>query len=239
MKRILIAEDDREIAELERDYLEMNGFEAEIVSDGQSALEAGLAGGHDLILLDIMLPDIDGYTLCRRLREKLDIPILMVTAKGESSDKITGLGLGADDYIPKPFDPAELVARIKAHINRYERLTSPGASSQKADAITVGPITIYPKNWKVTKNGAELRLPNREFEILAFLAQNPNKVFSREQLFERIWGIGYISDSATVTVHIGRIREKIEEDPQDPKIIETVWGAGYRLNLPGAENAEQ
>lgn len=234
MKRILIAEDDLEIAELERDYLEMNGFASDIAPDGQQALEMGLNGDYVLILLDIMLPRLDGYEVCKRLREKLDIPILMVTAKGESADKILGLGLGADDYIPKPFDPAELVARIKSHINRYERLKGPGAvSSGKNDEIRIGDaLVIHPKNWKVFKNGQELRLPNREFEILVFLAQNPNKVFSREQLFERIWGIGYISDSATVTVHIGRIREKIEEDPQNPRIIETIWGAGYRLNLP-------
>ena len=229
MKRILIAEDDLEIAELERDYLEMNGFASDIAPDGQQALEMGLSGEYALILLDIMLPRLDGYEVCKRLREKLDIPILMVTAKGESTDKILGLGLGADDYIPKPFDPAELVARVQAHLNRYERLTSPAPLT---DEIHVGPLTIYPKSWKVSKNGVELKLPNREFEILLFLARNPNKVFSREQLFERIWGIGYISDSATVTVHIGRIREKIEDDPQSPKIIETVWGAGYRLNLP-------
>ena len=234
MKRILIAEDDLEIAELERDYLEMNGFASDIAADGRTALEMGLEGQYALILLDVMLPEMDGYEVCRRLREKLDIPILMVTAKGESTDKILGLGLGADDYIPKPFDPAELVARIKSHINRYDRLTNPTpASGTKGDEIRIGnTLVIYPKSWKVLKNGAELRLPNREFEILVFLAQNPNKVFSREQLFERIWGIGYISDSATVTVHIGRIREKIEEDPQNPKIIETIWGAGYRLNLP-------
>jgi len=234
MKRILIAEDDLEIAELERDYLEMNGFASDIASDGLQALKMGLNGEYALILLDIMLPQLDGYEVCKRLREKLDIPILMVTAKGESTDKILGLGLGADDYIPKPFDPAELVARIKSHISRYERLTNPGtAAAGKNDEIRIGDsLVIHPKNWKVLRNGQELRLPNREFEILVFLAQNPNKVFSREQLFERIWGIGYISDSATVTVHIGRIREKIEEDPQNPKIIETIWGAGYRLNLP-------
>ncbi|MBQ9925622.1 MAG: response regulator transcription factor, partial [Clostridia bacterium] len=211
-----------------------NGFASDIAPDGQQALEMGLNGDYALILLDIMLPRLDGYEVCKRLREKLDIPILMVTAKGESTDKIFGLGLGADDYIPKPFDPAELVARIKSHINRYERLKGPSASSAgKNDEIRIGDtLVIHPKNWKVFKNGQELRLPNREFEILVFLAQNPNKVFSREQLFERIWGIGYISDSATVTVHIGRIREKIEEDPQNPRIIETIWGAGYRLNLP-------
>ncbi len=231
MKKILIAEDDTEIAELERDYLEMNGFETYIAGDGQTALERGLSGEYDLILLDVMLPHIDGYELCRQLRQKTDVPILMVTAKGESADKIQGLDLGADDYIPKPFDPAELVARVRSHLSRYARLTSP-QSSPKNDEINIGPITIYPKNWKVLKNGVEIKFPNREFEILVFLARHPNKVFSREELFERIWGIGYISDSATVTVHIGRIREKLEEEPQNPKIIETVWGAGYRLNMP-------
>ncbi len=228
MKRILIAEDDREIAELERDYLEMNGFSSDLAFDGPTALELGLGGRYDLILMDIMLPGMDGYELCRALREKVDVPILMVTARGESADKIMGLGLGADDYIPKPFDPAELVARVKAHLSRYERLTSAGPRDR---AIRAGNLVIYPDNWKVLKNGVELKLPNREFEILSFLAQNPNRVFSREKLFERIWGIDYISDSATVTVHIGRIREKIEEDPQNPRIIETVWGAGYRFNL--------
>lgn len=232
MKKILIIEDNTEIAELERDYLESSGFEATIVDDGAEALDLGLSGGYDLILLDLMLPEVDGYELCQKFREKLDIPILMVTAKDGASEKIMGLELGADDYISKPFDPAELVARVRSHLNRYERLRFPEKAPRLPEEITIGNIKIHPQNWKVFKGESELRLPNREFEILVFLAQNPNKVFSRDQIFERIWGMGYISDSATVTVHIGRIREKIEDDPQNPKIIETVWGAGYRLNLP-------
>lgn len=229
MSRILIAEDDAEIAMLERDYLEIEGFETHTVEDGNAAVSAALSGEYDLILLDLMLPGCDGYEVCRRIRDKVDVPILMVTARTESVDKIRGLGLGADDYIAKPFDPAELVARVKSHLNRYARLTR-GESGDTQEVITVGNIQIFPRSWKVCKNGQELRMPNREFTLLKFLAENPNIVFSKEQLFETIWGFDYVGDSATVTVHIGRIREKIEDDPAHPKIIETVWGAGYRLN---------
>ena len=230
MSRILIAEDDAEIAMLERDYLEIEGFETELVEDGEQAAAAALTGRYDLILLDLMLPGCDGYEVCRRIRDRVDVPILMVTARTDSVDKIRGLGLGADDYIAKPFDPAELVARVKAHLNRYARLT--GATGKKADddLITVADLQIFPRSWKVYKSGRELKMPNREFMLLKFLAENHNIVFSKEHLFETIWGYDYVGDSATVTVHIGRIREKIEDDPTHPKIIETVWGAGYRLN---------
>ena len=231
MSRILIAEDDAEIAMLERDYLEIEGFETELVEDGEQAAAAALTGRYDLILLDLMLPGCDGYEVCRRIRDRVDVPILMVTARTESVDKIRGLGLGADDYIAKPFDPAELVARVKAHLNRYDRLVG-GGRAQDVERITVGELTILPRSWKVYKGERELRLPNREFELLKFLAENPNIVFSKEQLFEAIWGYDYLGDSATVTVHIGRIRDKIEDDPSNPRIIETVWGAGYRLNRP-------
>ena len=231
MSRILIAEDDAEIAMLERDYLEIEGFETELVEDGEQAAAAALTGRYDLILLDLMLPGCDGYEVCRRIRDQVDVPILMVTARTESVDKIRGLGLGADDYIAKPFDPAELVARVKAHLNRYDRLVGAGRA-QDVERITVGELTILPRSWKVYKGERELRLPNREFELLKFLAENPNIVFSKEQLFEAIWGYDYLGDSATVTVHIGRIRDKIEDDPSNPRIIETVWGAGYRLNRP-------
>ena len=231
MSRILIAEDDAEIAMLERDYLEIEGFETELVEDGEQAAAAALTGRYDLILLDLMLPGCDGYEVCRRIRDRVDVPILMVTARTESVDKIRGLGLGADDYIAKPFDPAELVARVKAHLSRYDRLVGDGRA-QDVERITVGELTILPRSWKVYKGERELRLPNREFELLKFLAENPNIVFSKEQLFEAIWGYDYLGDSATVTVHIGRIRDKIEDDPSNPRIIETVWGAGYRLNRP-------
>ncbi|MCD7947614.1 MAG: response regulator transcription factor [Oscillospiraceae bacterium] len=230
MQKILIAEDDPEIAMLERDYLEINGFSVDVTQSGQEALSLLLSTRYDLVLLDLMLPGCDGYNICREIRDKVDVPILMVTARTESADKIRGLGLGADDYIAKPFDPAELVARVKSHLSRYERLTSSGGRSTEPEKITVGDLTIYPQSWKVYKKDVELKLPNREFSLLKFLAENPNIVFSKEHLFESIWGYDYIGDSATVTVHIGRIREKIEDDPSHPTIIETVWGAGYRLN---------
>ena len=230
MSKILIIEDDSEIAMLERDYLEIEGFETTVIADGEAAAEEALRGGYDLLLLDLMLPGCNGYDICRRVRDRIDVPILMVTARTDSVDKIRGLGLGADDYIAKPFDPAELVARVKSHLSRYARLTGGGGGQAEQDAITVGDVHILPRSWKVYKGGRELKMPNREFALLKFLAENPNIVFSKEQLFEAIWGYDYLGDSATITVHIGRIRDKIEDDPADPKIIETVWGRGYRLN---------
>ena len=230
MSKILIVEDDSEIALLERDYLEIEGLESDVVSDGESAVSAALSGGYDLVLLDLMLPGLNGYDVCRQIRDRVDVPILMVTARTDSVDKIRGLGLGADDYIAKPFDPAELVARVKAHLSRYARLTGSGGRQAEQEVIGVGDLQILPRSWKVYKGERELKMPNREFALLKFLAENPNIVFSKEQLFETIWGYDYVGDSATVTVHIGRIREKIEDNPSHPKIIETVWGAGYRLN---------
>ena len=230
MSKILIIEDDSEIAMLERDYLEIEGFETMVIADGEAAAEEALRGGYDLLLLDLMLPGCNGYDICRRVRDRIDVPILMVTARTDSVDKIRGLGLGADDYIAKPFDPAELVARVKSLLSRYARLTGGGGGQAEQDAITVGDVHILPRSWKVYKGGRELKMPNREFALLKFLAENPNIVFSKEQLFETIWGYDYVGDSATVTVHVGRIREKIEDAPSHPKLIETVWGAGYRLN---------
>ena len=237
MATILLAEDDKEIANLERDYLNMSGYEVVIAYDGEEAEK--LLDGHkyDLLILDIMMPKKSGYDLCREYRDKIDIPILMVTAKTESVDKIRGLGLGADDYIVKPFDPMELVARVKSHLARYARLTHKGEKTEEEEydandyILQIGDLKIMTKSWKVIKGGEEIHFPNREFELLKYLALNPNIVFSKEHLFERIWGYEYTSDAATETVHINRIREKIEDDPKNPKIIETVWGAGYRLNL--------
>ena len=243
MYKILLAEDDREIANLERDYLSMNEYEVDIAYDGEEAEEKLKSVKYDLIILDIMMPKKSGYDLCREYRDQTDVPILMVTAKTESIDKIRGLGLGADDYVVKPFDPLELVARVKSHLARYERLTGKKTDSEtntnvdekEYDAdnymIEIGDLKIMTRSWKAIKNGKEIHFPNREFELLKYLAINPNIVFSKEHLFERIWGYDYMSDSATVTVHINRIREKIEDDPKNPQIIETVWGAGYRLNL--------
>ena len=228
MARLLIAEDDPEIAMLERDYLEMEGYEVTVVDNGQQAVTQALKGDYSLLLLDLMLPGCSGYDVCRLIRDRIDVPILMVTARTESVDKIRGLGLGADDYIAKPFDPAELVARVKAHLNRYARLT--GGGQGEPEVLDLGRVQILPRSWRVLKDGQEVKMPNREFALLKFLAEHPNTVFSKEKLFETIWGYEYVGDSATVTVHIGRIRDKVEDDPAHPSLIETVWGAGYRLN---------
>ena len=235
MEQILIAEDDEKIAQLEKDYLESSGYGVAIIKEGEKVIPELMKHDYNLVLLDIMLPGCSGYDICRTIREEIDIPILMVTARAEAVDVIRGLGLGADDYITKPFDPSQLVARVRSHLKRYERLTA-GRDSGKRQAseperIVVDDVVIEPRTWKVWKNGNELKLPNREFELLRFLAENPNIVFSKEELFEKIWGYDYISDAATVSVHINRLREKIDDDARNPKIIETVWGAGYRLNM--------
>ena len=230
MARLLIAEDDPEIAMLERDYLEVEGYDVTVVDNGQQAVTEALNGDYSLLLLDLMLPGCSGYDVCRLIRDRIDVPILMVTARTESVDKIRGLGLGADDYIAKPFDPAELVARVKAHLSRYARLT--GGGQGEPEVLDLGRVQILPRSWRVLKDGQEIKMPNREFALLKFLAEHPNTVFSKEKLFETIWGYEYVGDSATVTVHIGRIRDKVEDDPAHPKLIETVWGAGYRLNRP-------
>ena len=229
MNKILIVEDEEEIADLEKDYLEISGFSVDVLNDGKNAIKQITENNYDLLLLDLMLPNTNGFEICKNVREKVDIPIIMVTAKVESIDKIRGLGIGADDYITKPFDPAELVARVKAHIKQYKRLTSCKNSSNE-NIKTIKNVQIYMDCWKVYKNNVEIKFANKEFELLKFLAENPNQVFSKEKLFETIWGYDYVGDVATVTVHINRIRDKIEDDPSNPIIIETVWGAGYRLN---------
>ncbi len=233
MEKILIVEDDENIAQLERDYLESNGYETVLLGEGTQVIPELKRTHYDLVLLDVMLPGCNGYNICRRVRDEIDIPILMVTARAESVDIIRGLGLGADDYITKPFDPSRLVARVRSHLKRYARLTRKNweREDETAERICVGNVVIEPKTWKVWKNGEERRLPNREFELLRFLAENPNIVFSKEELFEKIWGYDYVADAATVSVHINRLREKIEDDARNPQIIETIWGAGYRLNL--------
>ena len=232
-KRILIIEDDEDISMIEEAYLSAAGFETITVTDGAKVNETLDQENFDLILLDLMLPGKSGYTICREIRDKLDIPILMVTARSESVDKIRGLGLGADDYIPKPFDPAELVARVTANIRQYDRMKEKfqnAETSEEPEEIRIWDLRILVNSWKVYKGDQEIRLPNKEFELMKFLAMNPNIVFSKEKLFEKIWGFDYAGDSATVMVHINRIREKIEDDSKNPKILETVWGAGYRLN---------
>ncbi len=227
MKRVLIIEDNPEITELERDYLEANDFAVVVCGDGKQGLEMALQEDFNLILLDIMLPGMDGFQVCRHVRKVKEVPILMVSAKREDIDKIRGLGLGADDYISKPFSPSELVARVKAHISRYERLTQIHESS--SDILCHGDLEIQLKKHRVYEHGKEIALTNLEFELLVFLAQNPGIVFSREHLFDKVWGQEAVGDTATVMVHINRLREKIEPNPSKPIYIETVWGAGYRF----------
>ena len=230
-RTILIVEDDEDISMIEEAYLQAAGFATILVSDGSKVSETLAAHKADLILLDLMLPGKSGYEVCREIREQIDIPILMVSARTEAVDKVKGFGLGADDYITKPFDPAELVARIHANLRQHDRVMKKyEAEETKPKEICIGNIRILPESWKVFKGDKEIKFPNREFELLKFMAENPNIVFSKETLFEKIWGYDYVGDSATVMVHINRIREKIEEDSKNPKLLETVWGAGYRLN---------
>lgn len=228
MSRILIIEDDKEIAGIERDYLELEGMEADVAADGLGGLEAALGGSYDLVLLDLMLPGMDGFSVCRRLREKLDIPILMVTARTQDIDKIRGLGFGADDYIEKPFSPAVLVARVKANLAQYSRLR---LKREDSAVITAGALTIDAAARTVAVHGKPVALTNKEFELLLFLARHPNQVFSREDLYELIWGLESMGDNITVAVHVNRLRDKLEDDPSNPQLIQTVWGVGYRLNM--------
>ncbi|MCQ2495613.1 MAG: response regulator transcription factor [Lachnospiraceae bacterium] len=229
MDRILIVEDELEIAELEKDYLELSGYEVCIESNGRAGLENALNNDYSLILLDLMLPEMDGFEICKKIREQKDIPILMVSAKKDDIDKIRGLGLGADDYITKPFSPSELVARVKAHMNRYERLV--GNEHKSNDIVEIRGLRIDKTARRVYVNGVEKPFTIKEFDLLTFLAENPNKVFSKEELFSEIWDTDMIGDIATVTVHIKKIREKIEVSTSNPQFIETIWGAGYRFKV--------
>lgn len=226
MQRILIIEDEKNIAELEKDYLEMNGFVSDIATTGEEGLQFVNQHSYQLILLDLMLPNIDGFELCERLRQQVDIPILMVTARKEDIDKIRGFNRGADDYIVKPFNPSELVARVKAHISRYDRLTN---KQPTRPMIQVKNMQIDVEARRVFINEKEKILTAKEYDLLYFLAMNPNIVFSKEDLFEKIWGHDAIGDNTTVTVHIRKIREKIEKDSSQPQFIETIWGVGYRF----------
>lgn len=229
MKKILIIEDDLSIAEIERDFLEIGGYEATIVTDGINGLKEATSGKYDLILLDLMLPGMDGYEICKRIRTKVDIPILMVTAKTEDVDKIRGLGLGADDYISKPFSPTELVARVKANLAQYDRLRSGLNSRDQYEELKVGNVSLNNQTRRVYVEGQEVEFKNKEYELLYFLMSNPEIVFSKDTLYERIWGMDAFGDIKTVAVHINRLRDKIEKDPANPMHIQTVWGAGYRF----------
>lgn len=231
MRKILIIEDDLSIAELQKDYLEINDFQVTICKDGIEGLNALKSDNFDLLILDLMLPKMDGYSILRSLEKEKDIPVLLVSAKKEEIDKIKGLTLGADDYITKPFNPGELVARVKSHIANYERIKNKFNVNVKVNKIVIRGLEIFKDSRQVFINGTEVTLAQKEFDLLLYMARNPNKVFSREDLFEEIWGLDSMGDNATVTVHIRRVREKIEPSPSDPQYIETVWGAGYRLRV--------
>ena len=229
MSRILIVEDEVAIADLEKDYLELSGFEVEIENDGTKGLERALHEEFDLFILDLMLPGVDGFEICKKIRETKNTPILMVSAKKDDIDKIRGLGLGADDYVTKPFSPSVLVARVKAHLARYERLI--GSNMPQNDIIEIRGIKIDKTARRVWVNGEEKQFTTKEFDLLTFLAENPNHVFTKEELFRKIWDMESIGDIATVTVHIKKIREKIEMNTNKPQYIETIWGVGYRFKL--------
>jgi DNA-binding response OmpR family regulator len=228
-ENILVVEDDVSIAELVRDYLQINQMQTDLAETGPEGLEKALKGSFDLILLDLMLPGMDGFEVLRKIREVKETPVLLVSARREDIDKIRGLGLGADDYITKPFSPSELVARVKAHLSRYKRLT--GQNHPRENNIHIRGLDIDPDAHSVTSEGQNVQLTSKEFELLLLLARNPNRVFSKDQLFDRIWGMDALGDVATVTVHIGKLREKIEPDVKNPQYIETVWGAGYRFRM--------
>ena len=229
MSKILIVEDEEAIADLEKDYLELSGFDVEIENDGTSGMERALNEDFDMFILDLMLPGTDGFEICQKIREKKNTPVLMVSAKKDDIDKIRGLGLGADDYITKPFSPSELVARVKAHLARYERLI--GSTAQKNDIIEIRGIRIDKTARRVWVNEEEKQFTTKEFDLLTFLAENPNHVFTKDELFSKIWDMESIGDIATVTVHIKKIREKIEFNTAKPQYIETIWGVGYRFKL--------
>lgn len=229
MSKILIIEDEEAIADLEKDYLELSGFKVEIEERGDSGLTRALSEEFDLIILDLMLPGVDGFEICKQIREEKNIPVIMVSAKKDDIDKIRGLGLGADDYMTKPFSPSEMVARVKAHLARYERLI--GSGSPENELIEIRGLKIDKTARRVWINGEEKNFTTKEFDLLTFLAQNPNHVYTKEELFSKIWDMESIGDIATVTVHIKKIREKIEFNTAKPQYIETIWGVGYRFKV--------
>lgn len=229
MSRILIIEDEMTIAELEKDYLELSGFQVEIETNGEEGLKKVLEEDYNMVILDLMLPGMDGFEVCRQIRGHKNLPILMVSAKKDDIDKIRGLGMGADDYVTKPFSPSELVARVKAHLARYERLI--GSGMPQNDIVEIRGIRIDKTARRVWINEEEKQFTTKEFDLLVFLAQNPNRVFTKDELFKEIWDMESVGDIATVTVHIKKIREKIEINTAKPQYIETIWGVGYRFKL--------
>ncbi len=229
MSKILIIEDEESIAELEKDYLELSGFDVSIETRGDLGLERALNQEFDLFILDLMLPEVDGFEICRQIREKKNTPILMVSAKKDDIDKIRGLGMGADDYMTKPFSPSEMVARVKAHLARYDRLI--GSGTPKNDIVEIRGIKIDKTARRVWINGEETSFTTKEFDLLTFLAEHPNHVYTKDELFREIWNMDSVGDIATVTVHIKKLREKIEYNTSKPQYIETIWGVGYRFKV--------
>ncbi|MBQ6545645.1 MAG: response regulator transcription factor [Lachnospiraceae bacterium] len=229
MSRILIIEDEESIADLERDYLVLSGFDVDIRNDGREGLRAAMEGEYDLVILDLMLPGVDGFAICSKIREEKNMPIIMVSAKKDDVDKIHGLGLGADDYMTKPFSPSELVARVKAHLSRYDRLV--GYREFHNKIVEIRGVKVDKTARRVWVNGKEVQFTSKEFDLLTFLMEHPNRVFSKEELFENVWNMESYGDIATVTVHIKKIREKIEFDSAKPQYIETIWGVGYRFKI--------
>ena len=229
MSKILIVEDEVAIADLEKDYLELSGFDVEVANDGLVGYQKAMEEDYNLVILDLMLPGMDGFEICRKLREEKNTPIIMVSAKKDDIDKIRGLGLGADDYMTKPFSPSELVARVKAHLSRYERLI--GSAAEVNKVIEIRGLKIDTTARRVWVNGQEKAFTTKEFDLLTFLASHPNHVYTKDELFSEIWDMESIGDIATVTVHIKKIREKIEYDTSNPQYIETIWGVGYRFKM--------
>lgn len=229
MSKILIVEDEVAIADLEKDYLELSGFEVMLEYTGDAGLKRALEEDIDLLILDIMLPNMDGFDICKEVRQKKDIPIIMVSAKKEDISKIRGLGFGADDYMTKPFSPSELVARVKAHLERYQRLV--GSARKINDVIEIRGLKIDKTARRVYVDGEEKAFTTKEFDLLTFLAENPNRVYKKDELFREIWDLESVGDIATVTVHIKKIREKIEKNTSKPEYIETIWGVGYRFHM--------
>lgn len=229
MNKILIIEDEEAIADLEKDYLELSGFDVEVANDGLIGYQKAMEEDYNLVILDLMLPGMDGFEICRKLREEKNTPIIMVSAKKDDIDKIRGLGLGADDYMTKPFSPSELVARVKAHLSRYERLI--GSAAEVNKVIEIRGLKIDTTARRVWVNGQEKAFTTKEFDLLTFLASHPNHVYTKDELFSEIWDMESIGDIATVTVHIKKIREKIEMDTSNPQYIETIWGVGYRFKM--------
>ncbi|WP_309121261.1 response regulator transcription factor [Paenibacillus sp.] len=229
MKRILIIEDDPSIANLQKDYLELSGYSVTVADNGTDGLAIMERERFDLIVLDIMLPGVGGFEVLKAVREKEDIPVLLVSARAEEIYKVNGLGLGADDYITKPFSSGELVARVNAHLNKYERMKERFGKEREGTKLTVRGLEVHKESRRVFVNGKEVAMAQKEYELLLFLLQHANRVFDKEALFERVWGMDALGDASTVTVHIARIREKIEDNPSKPQYIGTVWGSGYRF----------